>query len=290
MIELARIGAAVLLSCCLLYGNWRTVVPFADPYDTLILVNREHKAPVTAPTLVMPDIPPSKAEVKENLYLRPVAATALEQMFEAAEQEGHLLFGVSGYRSAGSQGVIYERRVSESGNAAKKMIAPGGYSEHQTGLVMDISGESTLKKGLVQSFGESPEGIWVAENAHRFGFIVRYQVGWEKVTGYSYEPWHLRYVGIEHAARMYELAIPLEEYLTLLQTEDLLPLLPTPEPTAVPEPTAAPEPTATPAPTEEPTVAPTPEPMASPEPTFSAKPTMTVGPAQEPATAPTASN
>lgn len=82
---------------------------------------------------------------------------------------------------------------------------------------MDIEGESTLGIGLEEEFGDSPEGIWVAENAHRFGFIVRYKRGWEDITGYAYEPWHIRYVGVEHATAIAELNIPFEEYLELLQ-------------------------------------------------------------------------
>ncbi len=70
---------------------------------------------------------------------------------------------------------------------------------------------------LSKSFGDSPEGQWVAENAHRFGFIIRYKAEWEEVTGYMYEPWHIRYVGKEHAARIHELDIPFEYYVAQLR-------------------------------------------------------------------------
>lgn len=293
MLEIARTCLALLLSCSLVYGGWSAVEPHADPYDTLILVNRNHKAPTATPETVLPDIPPSKAANAKNLYLQPVAAEAMEQMFAAALVEGHALYGVSGYRSAGSQGVIYERRVGESGDAAKKWVAPPGYSEHQTGLVMDITGESTLDKGLAQTFADSDEGKWVADNAHRFGFVVRYQPGWESVTGYGYEPWHLRYVGLEHAARLYELKIPLEEYLPLLQRErwnEMISALELASETAAPSeaPDQAAEPTieTTIVPTVEPTTEPTIAPTIAP----TTKPVMEPGkdPTAEPTAAPNA--
>ncbi len=291
MLEIFRAFLALVLSGSLVYGGWGIVEPHADPYGPLLLVNKEHKAPNAAPPLRLPDIPASKKGIENNLYLQPVAATAMEQMFDAAlAEEGHKLFGVSGYRSAGSQSAIYERRVGESGDSAKKWVAPPGYSEHQTGLVMDINGDSTLNLGLEQSFGDSPEGKWVAENAHRFGFIIRYQPGWEKITGYNFEPWHLRYVGLEHAALLYELQIPLEEYLPTLQQETMDELLRTPEPGALPTPTA--EPAQTPGPTELPTavptgtVVPTATPSAAPAPT--PPPTATPQPTAKPTPAPTA--
>lgn len=286
MAEIARACLALILSCGLVYGGWGEVAPYADPYvDSLILVNRENKAPVAAPTLVLPDIPPSRTAIAGNLHMQPEAAKALEQLFAAAElEQGHKLYGVSGYRSAGTQSAIYERRVDESGNHAKKYVAPGGYSEHQTGLAMDITCGSLRDLGLTSSFGESVEGLWVAQNAHRFGLIIRYQPGWESITGYNYEPWHLRYVGLEHAPRIYELNIPLEEYLALLQRERVnevyaaLGLEALYQPTPMPTPTAMPtsEPTPVPAPTATTTPEPTPTPTPSPEPT--SPPQMTLAP------------
>ena len=230
MMELARAWAALLVSLSMLLGGWSYTAPHADPEGTLILVNKQFKAPSQPPALVLPDIPPSKPSVAENLYLREVAARAIEQLFAAAMQEQeYALYGVSGYRSYATQEAIYKRRVKASGDSAKKWVAPPGHSEHHTGLAMDITGGSLRSKDLSSSFGDTPEGIWVAENGHRFGFIIRYQKGWEKKTGYAYEPWHIRYVGIEHATAMYEMQITLEEYLVLLQEERIAPFLPAPE-------------------------------------------------------------
>ena len=76
---------------------------------------------------------------------------------------------------------------------------------------MDIQSPNTLN--LNQSFGDTEEGKWVAENAHRFGFVVRYQKGWTDITGYAYEPWHLRYLGVAHATAVHALDIPYESYV-----------------------------------------------------------------------------
>ena len=80
---------------------------------------------------------------------------------------------------------------------------------------MDVARQKNTS--LNASFGSSPEGIWLAENCYRFGFILRYQEQWTEITGYAYEPWHIRYVGEEHALRIQELDIPLDEYISSLR-------------------------------------------------------------------------
>ncbi|EAO56830.1 D-alanyl-D-alanine metallocarboxypeptidase [Bacillus thuringiensis serovar israelensis ATCC 35646] len=88
--------------------------------------------------------------------------------------------------------------------------AKPGHSEHQTGLVMDVSAKSFDNK-LEQEFEQTKEGKWLAKNAHKTGFIIRYPKGKEDVTGYEYEPWHIRYVG-DIATNLFEKGLTLEEY------------------------------------------------------------------------------
>lgn len=107
----------------------------------------------------------------------------------------------SAYRSYYYQSTIY------TGNDSYQ--AKPGYSEHQTGLALDITID---KVGLIPLFGETKEGIWLKENCHKYGFIIRYPKGKEDITGYLYEPWHIRYVGI-HASNIYNNNLCLEEYL-----------------------------------------------------------------------------
>ena len=135
--------------------------------------------------------------------MRDDAATALEEMFAAAKEEGVTLSTVSGYRSYSKQSTIYARKKASQGEEeADRVSARPGTSEHQLGLAMDISKKNSSQ--LNTSFAETEEGQWVAANAHRFGFIVRYLKEYEDVTGYMYEPWHVRYVGKEQAQAIYE--------------------------------------------------------------------------------------
>lgn len=181
----------------------------------LFLVNRDY--PV-ASDYVPPDlVRPQVAAVNSDLKLRAEAARALEDMFTAAQAEGgYRLVAVSGYRSYGQQSAIHSRKVKSVGKqAALRVSAPPGCSEHQLGLAVDLGRKNNTS--LTESFGFSPEGIWVAENCHRFGFIIRYKAEWEAVTGYAWEPWHIRYVGAEHAERIHALDIPYEYYAAQLR-------------------------------------------------------------------------
>lgn len=213
-----RAVAAIATAFSLMVGGWGGVMPHQNPTDTLILVNRDNKAPSMKPVLVKPNVTPTSEAISENIYMRPVAAQALEVLFAAAAQEGITLYATSGYRSYSTQKAIYDRRVRERGEERTNLTtAPPGCSEHQTGLAMDVEGDTT--RGLTKEFGESPEGLWLAENCYQFGFIIRYKAEWRSITGYTYEPWHIRYVGVEHSMAIKELDVPLETYLKMLRTE-----------------------------------------------------------------------
>ena len=143
--------------------------------------------------------------------LRKDAADALENMFEAAKKEGLELTAVSGYRSYKRQKSLHDTYVRRQGKAeADSVSAILGTSEHQTGLAMDISSKSA-KFQLEPLFGETAEGKWVAKHAHEFGFVIRYLEDKTETTEYSYEPWHLRYVGNPYATYIYKHHLTLEE-------------------------------------------------------------------------------
>ncbi len=148
-----------------------------------------------------------------GVSMRREAAAALEAMFSEAKAAGHSLVAVSGYRSYDKQQTIYRRKIASTGSASKAglLVASPGTSEHQLGLAMDLGRISSTN--LNMAFGRSREGQWVRDNAHRFGFIVRYQAKWTPVTGIADEPWHIRYVGLPHAEEMARLDIPLEQYV-----------------------------------------------------------------------------
>lgn len=163
----------------------------------VLLVNREHSVPA-------------------NYYkdIDPEAKTQLDKMLKAAKDEKDLdLITHSDHRTHNDQKILFENYAKKDGyDKAYKYSAQPGQSEHETGLAFDIC-DIERRYYLKESFGESKEGIWLAENAHRFGFILRYPKDKTHITGFIYEPWHFRYVGIDHATKIYEREITLEEYL-----------------------------------------------------------------------------
>jgi len=185
-----------------------------EPNNILVLVNKKHclSPDYVPPDLTRPDINFTFSEDLPKKLMRKEAAEALTRLFEQASSKGITLLGVSGYRSYQTQKEIFENKARLQGEAqANRTSARPGQSEHQTGLAMDITCPSVYN--LSTSFGSTPEGKWVAQNAADFGFIIRYQKGKEGITGYIYEPWHLRYVGIGAARYIYQNGITLEEYL-----------------------------------------------------------------------------
>ncbi len=184
-----------------------------EPMNLQVLANKEYYLPAdfVPEDLVLPDVFNYYEDKRE---LREPAARALEELFAAAKDEvGVQLVFRSGFRSYDIQKIIFDRKVKERGfEAANQVSAKPGQSEHQTGLAADITSWS-VKNQLEEEFGETPEGIWVAENAHKFGFIIRYQIDTVDITKYQYEPWHLRYVGVEDATKIFEADVTLEEYL-----------------------------------------------------------------------------
>lgn len=150
----------------------------------------------------------------ESMKIRTKPAKAIEQMFSDAKTAGHNPMFSSGFRSYNYQVNLYNSYVNSQGRTeADKQSARPGYSEHQTGLAFDICNSGNCK--LEQSFEGTPLGQWVANNAHRYGFTIRYRQGKDSVTGYMYEPWHLRYVGNDLATKLYQDNTTMEEYFGL---------------------------------------------------------------------------
>lgn len=144
------------------------------------------------------------------------ARTAFEQLAAAALLEDYSLTAFSTYRSFEYQTDLYNRYVERDGvKEADRYSARPGYSEHQTGLAFDIGEVNQEQHFASSSFGDTDAGKWLAENAHLYGFIMRYPEGKEAITGYMYEAWHFRYVGVEIAKDIYENNGTLEEYLGL---------------------------------------------------------------------------
>ncbi|WHX48819.1 D-alanyl-D-alanine carboxypeptidase family protein [Paenibacillus woosongensis] len=186
----------------------------ADPHSIAVLVNKELALPedYEPSDLVYPDVRFTFKEKIEKRMMRSEAAKALEEMFAGAERDGIYLAGVSAYRSHSTQTSLFNRYVARDGEEkAKTYSAVPGHSEHETGLAIDVSG-SDGKCAAEDCFGGTKEAEWLAQHSAEYGFIIRYPEGKEAITGYKYEPWHLRYVGKEIAADIFERDITLEEY------------------------------------------------------------------------------
>lgn len=144
------------------------------------------------------------------------AAEALENLFNAAEEDGVNLLAVSGYRTYSYQEMLYDNKVAAAGRVeADKYVAQPGASEHNTGLAMDVLSDEY--SSLDEGFEQTQAYKWLEDNCYKYGFIIRYPKEKEDITGYNYEPWHLRYVGIFEATEISEKHITLEEYLNKVE-------------------------------------------------------------------------
>ena len=144
-----------------------------------------------------------------NAKMQPVAYEAFVKMAEAASQDGFRLYSVSAYRSYQTQKRLYQTYVATDGlELAESYSARPGYSEHQTGLSVDIN-----TADFYSNFQNTDTYRWLRENSWKYGFILRYPEGKERITGYQFEPWHYRYVGVEIAQTCEEQGLTYEEYL-----------------------------------------------------------------------------
>jgi D-alanyl-D-alanine carboxypeptidase len=185
-----------------------------DPTSITVFVNKEYDLPkdYKPENMVTPDVVFNLITYDERTLMRPEAAVALEKLFNAAKRDGIILYGISGFRSYERQYKIFTNNIVNKGKKyTLRYSAVPGTSEHQTGLAIDVSAKS-LDYKLSSNFASSPEGLWLAENAHNYGYIIRYPEGNEKITGYAFEPWHIRYLGKGLATYLYTNELTLEEY------------------------------------------------------------------------------
>jgi len=189
------------------YPYYTNEKPAQLPNSSMILVNKYNY-------LTEEYIPENLEEINEkyavsNMKLVSYAKNAFEELAESAKNENLNIIAMSTYRSYQYQRSLYNRYVSQDGQeAADTYSARPGYSEHQTGLAVDVYDG----KNMFDNFKETKEFTWLKENAHKFGFIMRYSLEKERETGYKYEPWHYRYVGKEIAEYIYKNNISYEEY------------------------------------------------------------------------------
>ena len=187
---------------------YTNVIDITNQDDLLVLVNKYHK--------LSNNYAPSDLETINSKYqwlgrsnqLRHDAKIAFEEMCEAATKDNIYIYAGSGYRSYATQKSLYNRYVNQDGFAAAETYsARASYSEHQTGLAMDIANKS----GFISKGDKEYE--WLVNNSYKYGFILRYPEGKEKITGYMYEEWHYRYLGKDVAKDVYDSKLTYDEYL-----------------------------------------------------------------------------
>ena len=182
-----------------------------------VVVNKGRVLPssYTPEVLIVPKIPLRLSSSSAEMHLQSDAAAALDVMSEAAKNQGINLMLASGYRSYANQVSTYNGFVKQSGiNAADTYSARPGHSEHQTGLAADLE-PASRKCELQDCFADTPEGKWLAENSYKYGFIIRYPKDKQNVTGYIYEPWHVRFIGSELSNEVTKSGLTLEQFFGL---------------------------------------------------------------------------
>lgn len=148
----------------------------------------------------------------DPIQMRETAANALYTMFDAAKAEGITIYAHSGYRSYQTQNTMYYNRLKKNKGKDDGVVAYPGSSDHQTGLGIDVINKAGIGKKFTKAFADTKEGKWLAEHCWEYGFIIRYQQDKEDITKIIYEPWHLRYVGVQVAEYMRENNLCLEEF------------------------------------------------------------------------------
>jgi len=183
------------------------IVPSKSPNSLFVLANKFY--------YLDSSYVPSDLEVVNKSYasgtqqLRSEARLAFERMAIKAKEEGCNIFAVSTYRSYNYQATLYNKYVARDGTEnADRYSARAGHSEHQTGLAIDIADSSMS----FDNFGNTKEFIWMKDNAHKYGFILRYTTDTEWITGYLNEPWHYRYIGEDVATYIHSNPMTYEEY------------------------------------------------------------------------------
>jgi LAS superfamily LD-carboxypeptidase LdcB len=189
------------------------------PSDLLRLVDKDHALPddYVPPDLVTLDPKDSSPGSATVVQMRKEAADALHAMLEAARSQNIFFLAQSAYRSYEYQNQVYAAEVRSVGQAqADRESARPGHSEHQLGLAVDFTTRA-LNFDLNQSFAATPEGRWLTQHAAEFGFVLSYPEGKEDQTGYEYEPWHYRYIGVSAAQQFVQSGQTLNQWLAARQ-------------------------------------------------------------------------
>lgn len=186
---------------------YKNVQIIKKPNEISVVVNKNNKLPAIYIPDDLIEIPNYMAY--NGKKMRVEALEAFQKLWKEAKKENLKITIVSAYRDYDYQSKLFQGYVQDKGlKYALNCSAKPGHSEHQTGLAIDVMGEN----GDYNLFEQTKEFEWMKNHAHEFGFILRYPKGKEKITGFKYEPWHYRYIGVDLACTIFERKITLEEY------------------------------------------------------------------------------
>lgn len=207
--------AAFMLVLGFMQNSFTSSMPDRNIDNPIFVVNRNH--------LISCFYQPELSKISVYDVTREVSRDIeepLREIVSAAKSDGLNLHIVSGYRSYKKQTHVFDKKMNKVKDMEKALnfVALPGSSEHQLGRCADVSYANW--QGLNKSFENTKQGKWVRANCYDYGFIIRYLPGYERITGYLYEPWHIRYVGTEHAKKIKEMGeISLEQYVSRLRKE-----------------------------------------------------------------------
>jgi len=239
----ASIASATVLLPSATIQPTPTVGPTVDPACVLFNANSDLLLPIVnrdselsrdfePPDLITPSLAYRNAYIVP-IKIRQLVVEPLRKLFGAANEADLNIIAVSGYRSYEEQAVAYDKWQQRYPNRASTISAPPGHSEHQLGTAIDFS-TSTMEEQYGELFHTDffilPEGRWLYDNSAKFGFVLSYPAWAEKVTGYQWEPWHYRYVGVELAQYLVTYKMTLTEYVKQCAPT------PTPQPTSLTHP------------------------------------------------------
>ena len=190
-----------------------------EPDNSIVVACGDIRAPLDKEHRLTADcVPPDLVNLPGEMVasggqlLRAAAAAAFQELFAAAQAEGHTILAASSYRSYQSQISAYQASVSRGGVAyADRVSARPGHSEHQLGTTTDVTSASAGYS--LEGFEGTPESAWLTANSWKYGFIISYPPGKEHITGYIHEPWHIRWIGKDEAKRVRDSGLTLHEWL-----------------------------------------------------------------------------
>lgn len=196
----------------------KTTYSVTDSASLWVIVNKQH--PINPLNYAPSDLRKPQVTLRvpgaPEMQLRNEAATALETMFAAGETDGMNMQVSTAYRGYAYQKTLYDGYVASQGQeSADTVSARPGYSEHQTGWAVDIRSVPDVC-GLEACFGDTAAGKWLAANAYKHGYLLRYPSDKVVITGYNYEPWHFRYIGTSLSQELHKQQVTtLEEFFAV---------------------------------------------------------------------------